>query len=328
MASPLTTALTPQAISPAVRKHFVDEYKNLEPKLDMVFKVDEQQVDYNELEVNYTGLSSMPTVVEGQTIPEDSPIQGYQATYTPVKYAKLIPITFEMLQWKKTADIVNAAKMAGKATARSVEKNAANVFNRGQNTSYTSLTDAVPLFSTLHTRADGGASQSNASSTGIPLTWANLETGILAAEQVLDNRGELVTEFMNTLLVPPALRRTAIEVTKSTDRPDTANRAINAQNTQYENMGVYGGGTIGKVIVWHFLGAYAGGSDTAWVLLSQGNHKITWKWAYKPTVSDRDESIGFKNDVVYFKARYGASTGWTDWLGTWRSAGANAAFSS
>lgn len=327
MASPLSVALTPQAVSPAVRKHFVDAYEQLKPKLEYAFKVDASQTDYNEIEQNYTGLGTMSPIAEGQIFPEDDVIQGYSATYTPVKYGKTIPITFEMFQWKKTNDIVNVAQQGGKAMARHQEKVGSAVYNNGFNGAFTSLSDAKPLFSTAHPRADGGAAQSNASANGLVLSEANLETAILASEEILDDRGEQVQVFVSCLLVPPALRKEALAITKSILKPDSTNvNNINVYNPENANMAVYGGGTIADVVVWHNLGAYLGGSDTAWYLLDRSNLFVTWKWAYKPMISEKNDITGFRNDVTYFKARYGASTGWTNWRAVWGSKGDGAPY--
>lgn len=326
MASPLTIALTPQAVSPAVRKHFVDAYEELKPKLEYAFKVDAQQTDYNEIEQNYTGLGDLTAIAEGEIFPEDAVIQGYNVIYTPVKYGKTIPITFEMFQWKKTNEIVNVAKQGGRAMARNQEKVSSSIYRNGFNAAFTSLSDAKPLFSTAHPRADGGAAISNASANGITLTEPNLETAILAMEEVLDDRGEQIQIFADTLLVPLALRKEAIVITKSVLQPGDNHNDINAYNSENANMQMYGGGTIAKVVVWHNLGAYLGGSDTAWYLLDSSNLAVTWKWAYKPMISEKNDITGFRNDITYFKARYGASTGWTNFRGVWGSKGDGQAY--
>lgn len=319
MANISTTAFA-KAIDPAVKKHYVDAYNVSDPMIEKVFKV-ETQTDYNEQEQSYSGLGGIPVVPEAGIISEDVPLQAYGTTYTPVKNAVLVPITREMEMFSKTNEILNVVKMQGKATASEIGVAAANVFNKGFNTSYTSYGDGVPLFSTAHLRADGGANQSNASATSIVFSEANLETGMLAGEQVLNDKGKPVKMFLSTLLLPPALRKQGITVTKSEKRAGTADNDLNAYAVQE-----FQGAAIDKLLIWPYLGSYMGGSDTAWFLMSP-DHEVKWKWAQKPTL-DRDTSVGFKNLTTAYRIFYMASKGWSNWLGVWGSQGTGAVYSS
>ncbi len=305
--TPMSTAQFGKAIDPAVRKHFVDAYETLRPATEKIFKVSTQE-DYNELHQNYTGLGGLQVVSQGQTYPTGAPIQSFGTTYTPVKYGEILQLTDEINRYDKSgiAKATKAASMQGNQVSRSVDTNGARVFNQGFNTAYTSYGDAKSLFSTQHTRADGGTAWSNASATGIPLSEANLETGLLALEQVLDDRGQLISISPEKLLVPPALRKTALIITKSEMRSDTADNDLNVYNVREYN-GLY----VDEVFAWNFLGAYAGGSDTAWFLLAE-DHKLNWLWGIKPEIGKYNENYGWANDTLAWKVRYEASTGWDD----------------
>jgi hypothetical protein len=52
-----------------------------------------------------------------------------------------------------------------------------------------------------------------------------------------------------------------------------------------------------------------------------------WQWAKKP-MTERDDVIGFKQDVVYYKGMYYAAKGWRDFRGFWASKGDGTAYSS
>lgn len=328
--TPFSLASAAKSHDPGVRKHFVDEFKAVDPTVEKVLQVTTQQ-DYQEEHQNYTGIGSLMQIDEGERYPEDAPIQAYGTTYTPAKYGGTIPLTWEKGKWDKSG-IASPKKMTSaqaKAVSRHIGTQAASLFNNGFNTSFTSLDDAKPLFSTSHPRADAGTAQSNASATGLVFTEANLETGMLAAEQVLDNRGQAVEIFVDTLLVPPALRKEALIVTRSTLRSGTADNDLNSYNPKGEAaMQEFKGSTIDKVIIWKYLANYLGGSDTAWYLLDKTNHKVNWLWGSKPMVGELDTSTGNLNDVVYWKVRYEASKGWDDWYCVWGSKGDGAAYSS
>lgn len=310
-----------KVVDPGIRKHFVDSYKQLKPQVEKIYKTDKQESETDEYQ-NYTGISSFSQVNQGGTYNEDTPIQSFGVSLTPVKYGKLIPVTYEVTKWSKVREIWDAAAMLGRAAARHIEKSAASQLNNGFDTAYTSYTDNKPLFSTQHTRADGGAAQSNVSATGITLTDTNLETALLALEYQLDDRGELIDCFGSRIVVPPHLRKQALVVTKSAEVSGNADNDVNVYaGSMQEYYGMI------EVLVWKYLGLPAGGSNTAWFAEDKAVSKLLWNWADKPQVK-RDTSIGFKQDTTYYKGFYYASKGWGDWRGLWGSKGDRAAYSS
>lgn len=314
------TISIPKVVDPGIKKNFVDTYAKMEPKLEKIFKIDTQVSQADELQ-NYTGLTQFSQVNEGGTYTQDNPIQAYGVTLIAIKFGKEMPVTYEIQKWAKVKEIWNASAMLAKAAARHVEKTAASVFVNGYNTAYTSLTDAKPLFSTLHPRADGGAAQSNASASGLVFDETNLEVGILAMENSLDDRGELINLFAQRLIIPNALRKSALVVLKSEQVSGSADNDINVYNSMQE----YGGAM--DILIWNQLGAVAGGSDTAWFLEDKGVSQLIWQWGDKPQVKS-DLSVGFHQDTVVYKGFYIASKGWRDWRGMWGSKGDDLSYAS
>jgi len=318
--TPATVAANAKLVDPGVKKVLADEFKILDEKLMKIFKPVEMRTTAEEF-VNYTGLGDIPQVDEAEAFGDDGIIKTYETTLTTYKYGEDMPISYELLE-DDLSGAVGKAKYGSRALARKAEKLGASVFNNGFNTSYTSYGDGLPLFSTAHTRADGGSNQSNASSTGITLTEANLETGILAMRDSLDDRGQLVSIVPNTLLVPPALEKEALIITKSSNRSGTANNDANVNN-----MREYTGGML-NVVVWDYLGSAAGGSDTAWFLLDSAQHNISWGWRHKPSVKRLPDAVGAKNQVYYWQFFFRAAYGWLDWRGAWGSKGDGSSYSS
>src|SRR5690606_7007677 len=149
---------------------------------------------------------------------------------------------------------------------------------------YTSYGDGLPVFSTAHTVTGGGSNLSNASSTGIPLSAANLDSAIQAMLEQKDDRGELVACVPDTLLVPPRLLKTALEITKS-------ELASADMETNVNNLPEYVGGML-RVVAWPYLGAAAGGSDTAWFLMDSTKHEVAIKWSEKLNIKQLSEDVG------------------------------------
>jgi hypothetical protein len=218
--------------------------------------------------------------------------------------------------WDKS-DLSNGDKVGkqmAEAAADTIEERAANTFNNAFSTSYTSYGDSKPLCSTGHTRPDGGSSQSNASASGITLKENTLETGVISFRGQKNKRGRLIKAKPRKLLVPPSLEKEAKILTGSDKRPETADN-----DTNVYNMSEYYGGSM-KVVVWDYIGSSAGGSATHWFLLDPRVHKVTWKWASKPSVRE-DDTTGRQSDTLWYLGMFYASKGWSDWRGVWGSKG-------
>jgi phage major head subunit gpT-like protein len=315
---PATIAANAKLVDPGVKAVLADEYSMLDKKLMKVFKNVELRTTAEEF-AGYSGLGSIPLVNEAEEFGEDAIMHTYDTTLTAYKYGQNMPITWELLE-DDLSGAIGKAKSATKALTRKAEKLGADVLNNGFSTSSTSYGDGKPLFSTDHTRADGGSAQSNANASGATLTEANLETGIIDMREQLDDRGQLISVVPNVLLVPPALEKEALIICNSQQRSDTADNDANVYN-----MGEYTGGRL-KVVVWDYLGAAAGGSDTAWFLMSEGDHQLSWGWRHQPSVKRLGEEVGAKNQVYYWQYYFRAAYGWRDWRGVWGSKGDAASY--
>jgi len=318
--TPATESANAKLIDPGIKKYFYDAFKEMSPKLDLVYKTETISEAYQEVSA-YAGLGDIPLIEEGGRYPEDAVMATYTTTLTPKKYGTLIPVTHELYDDQREK-IAGKTQAAARAMARKIEKLGASTYVNGFDISYTSYGDTKPLFSVSHTRADGGTAQSNASATGLSLTDANLETGLIAMREQLDDRGNMKDIVPSTIVVPPALEKEAITITKSDQKSGTANNDKNVYA-----MSEYTGGKL-RVVVWDYLGAAAGGSDTAWYLLDDSQHLVTWLWRMKPLVYMLNEAVGAENDIWYWKAKFRAVSGWYDWRGTWGSKGDGEAYSS
>lgn len=319
---PSTTSQFGKEIDPAVRKFFVENYKKFDPMVEKVFRVTDQR-DYNEEEQTVFGIGELAQIPEAQNYPVTAPQQGYTTTYTAEKYGNLIELSDQLVRYDKStlAKAETLARMRSQSAANKVGKLGASVFNNGFDTAFTSYGDNKPLFSTQHTNSTGGSAQSNASATGIPLTEANLETGLIALRQQLSDNGEPVMFMPDCLLVPLALEKEALILTKSSGRPSTADN-----DTNVYALREYGDSML-TVKAWRYLDSDLGGSNTAWFLADSSQHLVTWKWGIKPEVGERNDYEGYRNDTLIWKVRFEASYGWSDFRGTWGSKGDGVAYS-
>jgi len=293
-------------LEPGFREIFDDRYNEVPQVLNSIFHVNTSGKQ-DERDSGVTGFGYMQQTAEGAPIDYEDPVQMYDTVYTHLKYTKGFKVSREM--WED--DLYNVINKKPAALARSArrtrEREAAQVLNRAFNSSYLGG-DGQELASTVHPRSDGGASQSNASATGITLTEENLETGLLAARNQLDDKGQRIDIMPDTLLVPIDLAKEAHILVDTPSRPGTADNDAN----------VYQGKL--KIIDWIYMDRNA----THWFLIDSSVHELNWFDRIKPEFKQDDS---FDTDMALFKSRQRFSRGWSDWRGIWGSQGDGAAYS-
>lgn len=292
-------------LEPGLRKLFDDKWSEIPEVFSSIFHVNSSEND-TERDSAVTGFGILTQTAEGGAISYEDPIQMYDVSYVHLKYTKGFKVSEELYEDDRYNVINKKPQALARAARRTAEYLASQVFNNA----FSSGTggDAKYLCSTAHPRADGGTAQSNASSTGITLTEANLNTGLLAMRGQLDDKGMKIMAKASTLLVPPALEKDAQIITKSQLRSGSADNDYN----YYQGML--------KVVSWDWLS-----SSTAWFLIDGSLHELNWFWRVKPEFK-QDNS--FDTGYALFKTRMRCSKGWSDWRGVWGSAGDGAAYSS
>lgn len=294
-------------LEPGFREIFDDAFTELPMVFTQIFNVSSSDKQ-DEKDSGVTGFGLLQETSEGASIDYEDPVQMYDVRYTHKKYTKGFKVSEEMVEDDQYNVIKGKPAQLARAARRTAENSAANVFNRAFNTSYLGG-DGLPLASTLHVRSDGGATQSNASSTGVTLTESNLETARIAARQQLDDKGQRIQTMPDTLLVPVNLEKTAMIIAGSELRPGTADNDMNVYRGKY------------KVIAWDYLTT----NDTMWFLLDSKQHKLQWFWRVRPEFK---QDVAFDTGMALFKTRTRFSNGFSDWRGIWGSLGDGGAYSS
>lgn len=297
------------ALTPGFHKIFDDGFSEEPLILEQIFSVSTSEKD-TERDTSYGGFALPFETGEGEPITYDQVYQGYDVTYRHKKYSLGFKVTREAIEDDLYRIVSRRPAEMGRAMRRGAENQAAGVFNNGFSTTYLGG-DGKPLFSTTHPRPDGGTAQSNASSTGVTFTETNLETGRLALEGQLDDRGQIIDVTGDTLLIPRQLDKTAHEVI------DAPMRSGTADNDPNYFKGMFG------IKVWKYIT-----STTAWFLLDKstitGRGTLTWFWRRRPEFKN-DEL--FDTEYAVYKSTMRLSRGWSDWHGIWGSKGDGAAFS-
>lgn len=205
---------------------------------------------------------------EGQAVNVDVPKIGNYSIVEAVKFTQSIPVSLEMMKdgmfnvvEKNVKELARLAKTTQNFTGFAVFRNAFT----------TQLTpDGVAFISASHPLIKGGTESNLLATTdivGSPATTALTSAALDAAIQKLavqkDQSGTLVGSGASYLVVPPKLLRLAIQLTSSVLEGDSSTNAIN----------VFRSDTGIRVVCSQYLGAAAGGSDTAWFVMS-ANHGV------------------------------------------------------
>lgn len=304
------TAIRPNFVDeldPAVRKIFFDRYDEEPQVMPRVFNVMTSDRD-QEIHSATTGFGKLLQTNELGALQYEDPLKMYKTTYVHLKWT----LGFKVSQELYDDDQHNIISQMPKALARSAvytsEDIAADIFNNGFNTSYTSYGDGLPLFSTAHLRADGGSNQSNASASGLTLGETNLETLRLQLAKHLNDKGQIVNFKADTLIVPVDLEKTARILVQSSLRPGTANNDTN----------IYEGAF--NIIPWRYIT-----STTAWFLADKSNHQLNFFWRSRPEFKS---DYNFDSDAALYKVKFRVSAGWSDWRGIVGSKGDGQVYSS
>jgi phage major head subunit gpT-like protein len=296
-------------LTPGFREIYDNNYKDVPMFLEKIFHVmNSDKADEKDSSVSDFGLAV--ETGEEQPIPYEDPVQGYDKTYSHKKYAKGFKVSQEAYDDDLYRVFSKKPAALGRSMRRTAEDLASQVFNKGFTTTDANYLggDGKPLFSTIHPRSDGGATQSNASSTGVSLLEKNIESSRIAMRKQLDEKGQKIDISPKTMVVPVELAKSAHEIIDSPARSGTADNDVNYFKNNFQ------------IIDWLYLT-----SATAWFLIDPTAHNLNWFWRRKAAIK-QDEL--FDTEVGVWKSTMRLSKGFSDWRGIWGSQGDGAAYSS
>lgn len=302
----------PDILDPRFRKIYGDELKAIPSIGSSIFHMETSSRNI-EKDSSASGLSKLVRRSEGQAITYEDEVQGFDVTYTHVEDSLGTSVSNRLWEDDQFGTIKRKPAHLARAKARTQEEMMAHVLNYGFTAGGGGVSpftsgDALALFSSAHLREDGGATQSNLTTTD--LSEGALEAAIVGMRSTLDHKGQLYMCKADTLVVPPALEKEARILLESTQRVGTANNDINP----------YSGAL--KLVVWDWLGsASTGGSDTAWFLLDSSLHQLNFfnrsdRGLEGPEWDFDTKTAKWTVDVVH-------SVGFSSWRGVYGSKGDN-----
>lgn len=205
---------------------------------------------------------------ESQAVNVDVPQIGNYSIVEALKFTQSIPVSLEMMKDGMFGIVEKNVKELARLAKTSMNQKGFAVFRNAFTTQLTP--DGVSFINAAHPLIKGGT-ESNLLVTGdisgSPATTVLSSNSLDAAIQKLavqkDQAGVLVGSGAAYLVVPPKLLKTAIQLTSSVLEGDSSTNAIN----------VFRSDTGIRVVCSQFLGVVAGGSDTAFFVMS-ANHGV------------------------------------------------------
>jgi len=253
----------------------------------------------------YFAATGIPIAVEkpeGAPITFYDPMEGSEMIVRPDSYAVGVAVSRELFDddlYKSKGAIHKAATALTKAFAELVEIKAAGILNGGFTDAAYNTVDGVVLFSTAHTRLDGGANQANRPAVEAALSLTSLRAGLLAFDKWVDDRGYKIRGNPRKLIIPLDLKYRAEELLKSQGKPGGNDNDPNVTR-----------GAVDILVVPYLT------STTAWIL--QGSdHYLKFFWRTRPMLDSYDD----KNTKVAKYTIWGRFGGpipvhWFDMYGT------------
>jgi hypothetical protein len=204
-----------------------------------------------------SGLDTPVVKPEGAGITYDTQISGAKQTWVHAVYALGVRITEEAvednlyeLRGGSEGNLKELFHDLGQAMSNNIEVLMARFLNSGTATTYHTERDgSTALYSDSHTLLGGDTFDNK--SVSADLTYSAFWTVLVAAENQYNHRGHRIKKRVEKLWYPPQLERKALEILKSTDRPDTANRAVNAFAKSGRSIQSMNWNQLTDVDAWH-----------------------------------------------------------------------------
>ncbi len=238
------------------------------------------------IEEVFKGSGLFTAIGETQAIPEATPHVANKFTVNILDFAQGITISKDLFDDNMHSVWARAVSDFAMKARISQDNNAFKVFRGGFTTTLTA--DGTAFFGT-HTLI-GGGTQSNALTPALSPT--SLNTAIIRLREMKDQSGVIMGTVPAILLVPSALFKHAVEITDSALIADSGNNSVNVYRSAY---GI-------EVMSSPYLGAAAGGSDTAWFLLGD-NHAVTRYIRQGVQTALRDWSMS-NNRTYFYQANF------------------------
>lgn len=227
----------------------------------------------------FAKFGTMTETDEGAPVIYDNPLQGFDKTLTPLDYSLGFRVTHRAFNDDRLGPLRNLAQGLGESDTETRNIFTGDIFNNGFSGSFTGA-DGVSLFNTAHVNEDGTTFR-NELATSADFSITSFRTAQVDFASFTDGRGKKLNLIPTTILSALDNFHNIAEIIQSTDKPDTAERAINV------TRGFFGGQPLNQM--WT---PYLTDVD-AWFLLGDKGHELY------PLVFLEREAFNSQSDVDF-----------------------------
>jgi phage major head subunit gpT-like protein len=245
----------------------------------------------------YGGISpdSWDEFEKTRAIPAVGVDAGYKTDFTMLTKIVELPIQRELFADEQYGLIQMQVENLGRAAARKKIFDATSVFNNAFSSSFAGA-DGVALCSDSHPSGPRNATTQDNNYT-LALSKANVATIRENAFSIKDDKGNYAGIVYDTIIVPPALEDTMLEITETPLDPTSANNTINTQAKPGRWKGI--------------MSPYL--SDTnAWFMIDSNAMKNSLFWFDREHVN-MSRKVQDENAFITWVVRMRYALGFTDW---------------
>ena len=270
-------------------------------KFDQVFNI--RDMNKNTItDAKMAGFGALQNQADGAEVVFDDPIAPIEQTYTYIVRALGYQVHERMRINDLYGEIERLERDLMDSAKDDAEVSAWSLLNNGFGTTNTGF-DGLQLFSTAHTRLDGGANQANRPSTDEALSLSALHNAVITMKKWKNDRGRPRVYNPKQIVIPSDLIITAAELLDSVLQPGTANNDDNV----IRNF------NLSTLEVEHLNDT----SATAWFMFAE-KHDLNWFWRFRPQTG---MEVEFKTETILRKVRQAYAFGFGEWRGTYGTDG-------
>jgi len=288
-------------LEPKLSNVWHDAFSSEASKFDQVFNI--RDMNKNTItDAKMAGFGTLQNQADGAEVIFDDPLAPIEQTYTYIVRALGYQVHERMRINDLYGEIERLERDLMDSAKDDAEVSAWSVLNNGFGTTNVGF-DGLQLFSTAHTRLDGGSNQANRPSTDEALSLAALHNGVITMKKWVNDRGRPRVHTPKQIVIPSDLIITAAELLDSILKPGTANNDDNV--IRNFNLDV--------LEVEHLNDT----SATAWFMFAD-KHDLNWFWRFRPQTG---MEVEFKTETILRKVRQAYAFGFGEWRGTYGTDG-------
>lgn len=298
----MSAAGFPTVVGTLIHPVIIKEY---EPRAEIVTDL-VTEMESNKAVEDHVGFGAMDSfdLVRERMPYEEAQVGEKKVRVANYKFGRYISVSLEMVMFDQTGDALTIAASIGKKAAQHLHKFvvqkacslACTATGEAADNSLVINGTARAMYADTHASWDIAA---NDNLQGTALAPDAVQTAETLLQGMVDDKGDLVLVEPKILLVPPALRVTALRILGSPNYYDaTTHGTVNPFYNLY------------KILVSPFLG-----TATAWYLGDFAQQTIL-QWVYKlktESLRNGTESAFKADTVAMFKASYFCGVGCSDY---------------